>query len=161
VVGSQIQKQQQRKKYTAPRAPQQNAYVAPTTPKKSYRQTIPATQEGRQIQSALNYFGFNAGTVDGQVGRTTRAAIGGYQTYLGYPSTGSLNTFEQELLVSSYNRALAGGDQTFAQIAAQPDGTRGLLKLYRSEIASGSGQTAQPLSPSLPPALPQDIVNDI
>jgi putative peptidoglycan binding protein len=143
VVGSQLQKQQQRKRYVAPR-PQQHTHVAPAPrAQKSYRSTrssIPATQEGRQIQSALNYFGFNAGTVDGQVGSATRAAISNYQYYLGYPSTGSLNAFEQDLLVSSYNRAIAGGDQTFRQIAAQPDGTRGLLKLYRSEIASGQRQ---------------------
>ena len=123
-------------------AAQPRAYVAPRSTKKTYRPSIPATQEGREIQSSLNYFCFNAGTVDGQVGSRTREAIGDYQAYLGYPRTGTLNAFEQNLLVTSYNRALAGGDQTFAQIASQPEGARGLLKVYRAEIASGAQQTA-------------------
>lgn len=142
VVGSQIQKNVDRN-----RANQQPVYRAPAqrqasrTTTRSYRSTIPATQEGRQIQTSLNYFGFNAGTVDGQLGRQSRSAVSDYQSYMGYQATGQLTTFEQELLLRSYNRAQAGGDQTFRQIAAHPDGTRGLLKTYRSEIANGASGT--------------------
>ncbi|MDW3182213.1 MULTISPECIES: peptidoglycan-binding domain-containing protein [unclassified Roseobacter] len=139
VVGSQIQKNVDRN-----RAQQQPVYRAPaqrSTTKRTYRSSIPATQEGRQIQSSLNYFGFNAGTVDGQLGRQSRSAIADYQSYMGYQATGQLTTFEQELLLRSHNRAQAGGDQTFRQIAAHPDGTRGLLKTYRSEIANGVSDT--------------------
>lgn len=138
VVGSQLQKNAQRNRTVAPAPRVTNTYRAP---QRQYRSSIPATQEGRQIQSSLNYFGFNAGPVDGQIGSGTRAAIANYQGYMGYPRTGQLSAFEQELLISSYNRAQAGGDQTFRQIAAQPDGTRGLLKLYREEIANGGPQT--------------------
>ncbi|MFW5881497.1 MAG: peptidoglycan-binding domain-containing protein, partial [Roseicyclus sp.] len=38
------------------------------------RPGIPSTQQGRETQTALNYFGYNAGAVDGQVGPGTRAA---------------------------------------------------------------------------------------
>ena len=141
-------------------AAQPRAYVAPRSTKKTYRPTIPATQEGREIQSSLNYFGFNAGTVDGQVGQRTRDAISDYQAYLGYPRTGTLNAFEQNLLVTSYNRALAGGDQTFTQIAQQPDGARGLLKLYRAEIAAGGQQRPTP-SPTLDPTRAPATVTDL
>ena len=103
--------------------------------KKSTRSSIPSTQEGRNIQASLNYFGFNAGTVDGQLGRKTRDAVSQYQVYLGYPITGQLSAFEQNLLVSSYNRAQAGGYAVQQQVAATPDGTRGLLKTYRNEMA--------------------------
>lgn len=137
VVGSQIQKNTAKN-----RAAQQPLYQAPaartnTAATRNYRASIPATQQGRTLQTSLNYFGFNAGTVDGQLGRQSRTAIADYQSYMGYPSTGQLTEFEEELLTRSYNRAQAGGDQTFSQIAAHPDGTRGLLKTYRDDFASG------------------------
>ncbi len=122
-----------------------------TTTKRSYRKkatkqrsSIPVSQEGKSIQASLNYFGFDAGTVDGQLGRKTRDAVSQYQAYLGYPVTGQLSAFEQNLLTSSYNRAQAGGYAVQQQVAATPDGTRGLLKAYRAEMA---GQTA-PASPT-------------
>ncbi|WP_299632613.1 peptidoglycan-binding protein [uncultured Roseobacter sp.] len=138
VVGSQIQKN-----VTRNRANQQSIFTAPTqrqatTQKRTYRAAIPATQEGREIQASLNYFGFNAGTVDGQLGGQTRSAISEYQSYMGYEPSGHLTSFEKELLLRSHNRAQAGGDQTFRQIAATPDGTRGLLKTYRAEFANGA-----------------------
>ncbi len=154
VVGSQIQKQQQKKRQVTTRyraAPKATAKrTVRATPKKSYRPSIPATTEGRQIQSSLNYFGFDAGAVDGRVGNRTRSAISQYQAYMGYPATGMLNAFEQELLVSSYNRALAGGQQTFAQIAGLPEGTRGLLRLYRADIAA-TGRNAPAVTPQALP----------
>ncbi|MEP5732216.1 MAG: peptidoglycan-binding domain-containing protein [Sulfitobacter sp.] len=106
--------------------------------KKTYKPRIPSTQEGRNIQSSLNYFGFNAGSVDGQLGQKTRNAVSQYQAYLGYPVTGQLSAFEQNLLISSYNRAQAGGYAVQQQVAATPDGTRGLLKSYRAEMAGAS-----------------------
>lgn len=136
VVGSQLQKNADRQRnqqpvYQAPAAQQSATGVT-----RSYS-GIPATEEGREIQSSLNYFGFGAGTVDGQVGPQTRDAIADYQRYMGYEPTGQLTAFERELLLRSHIRAQAGGDRTFRQIASHPDGTRGLLKVYRSEIANG------------------------
>ncbi|MEM9637335.1 MAG: peptidoglycan-binding domain-containing protein, partial [Pseudomonadota bacterium] len=119
-----------------------------------YRSGIPSTQEGRQIQSSLNYFGFNAGRVDGQLGRQSRNAIASYQAYMGYPATGQLSAFEQDLLVTSYNRAQAGGYQTTQQVAASPDGTRGLLKTYRAELA---GQAAPQATAPVVVAAPQPV----
>ncbi|WP_099826798.1 peptidoglycan-binding domain-containing protein [Oceaniglobus indicus] len=127
---------------------------------KTYRKAaprIPATAEGRQIQSSLNYFGFDAGAVDGQLGRKSRNAVSQYQAYLGYPVTGHLSSFEQDLLVSSYNRAQAGGFATQQQVAATPDGVRGLLKTYRAEMAGTTTVAAAPhttvaVAPVAPPA---------
>lgn len=99
------------------------------------RSSIPSTQEGRLIQSSLNYFGFDAGTVDGQLGRKSRQAVSQFQAYLGYPVTGQLSPFELNLLTSSYNRAQAGGQATLVAAANNPEGVRGLLKTYRSEMA--------------------------
>ncbi|WP_299040918.1 peptidoglycan-binding domain-containing protein [uncultured Tateyamaria sp.] len=133
IVGHAATKQNQRKKAT------QRTYT-----RKTYRPGIPSTQAGREIQASLNYFGFNAGTVDGQLGRRSRNAISAYQAYLGYPATGQLTPFEQNLLITSYNRAQAGGYAVNQQVAANPDGTRGLLKTYRAEMAG------QPTTPAFP-----------
>ena len=52
---------------------------------------IPSRQryQNRQVQSALNYFGFPVGTPDGVLGSRSREAIAGYQAYLMYPATGN------------------------------------------------------------------------
>ncbi|WP_386627228.1 peptidoglycan-binding domain-containing protein [Sulfitobacter geojensis] len=131
-------------------------YRKKTYKKKTYRPSLPSTQEGRNIQASLNYFGFNAGTVDGQLGQKTRNAVSQYQAYLGYPVTGQLSAFENNLLVSSYNRAQAGGYAVQQQVAATPDGTRGLLKAYRAEMAGQSpagnqGQTTIVVAPQVAP----------
>ncbi|NRB02187.1 MAG: peptidoglycan-binding protein [Rhodobacteraceae bacterium] len=109
------------------------------------RSRIPSTQEGRQIQASLNYFGFNAGGVDGQLGRRSREAVSRYQFYMGYPQTGYLTPFEQNILISSWNRAQAGGYAINQVLASHPDGSRGLLKTYRAELA---GQTVTPQQPT-------------
>ncbi|WP_299690875.1 peptidoglycan-binding domain-containing protein [uncultured Tateyamaria sp.] len=132
IVGHAATKQNQRKRATTR-----------TYTKKTYKPRIPSTQEGRNIQASLNYFGFNAGGVDGQLGRQSRAAISNYQAYMGYPATGQLTPFEQNLLITSYNRAQAGGYTVNQQIAQNPEGTRGLLKVYRQEMAGGTA-VAQP-----------------
>lgn len=118
-----------------------------STTRKTYRSQLPSTQEGRSIQASLNYFGFNAGAVDGQLGRKTRNAVSQYQAYLGYPVTGQMSAFEQNLLLSSYNRAQAGGYATQQLVASNIDGTRGLLKTYRSEMA-GQTTTVAATAPS-------------
>lgn len=123
-------------------ATNQNQKNKQRTTQRTYRPSLPSTQEGRNIQASLNYFGFNAGTVDGQLGRQSRTAISQYQAYMGYPATGELNPFEYDLLTSSYNRAQAGGYSTNQIIATNADGTRGLLKAYRAELAGQPLQQA-------------------
>jgi len=145
IVGAQIQKNNQVQRE---RAVPQRTYQAPrqvtrsySAPQRTVRPSIPATQEGREIQSALNYFGFNAGTVDGQLGRNSRAAIARYQDYMGYAPTGQLTTFERELLFDTHRRAQLGGEVTRSDIARHPDGTRGLLKIQRSAWAQNGDFT--------------------
>ena len=59
---------------------------------------------------------------------------------MGYDQTGTLTSFQQRLLTSSYLRAEAAGDQSLGIIAGLPDGTKGLLKVYREDLASGAAQ---------------------
>src|SRR5690554_2583587 len=47
-------------------------------------------QQNREVQTALNHFGFNVGGADGAIGPRTRAGISQYQGYLGFPATGQL-----------------------------------------------------------------------
>ena len=131
-------------------AARQRAQTAPraTAP----RSTVPsATREAnREMQTALNYFSFPAGTPDGVVGRNTRNAISQYQGHMGYPVTGQLSLFERDFLITSYRRAMAGGPVTAQMVAANPQGVRGLLLQYRDELATGSMMAAAPVAPAVP-----------
>ncbi len=144
IVGSAATKQNQQKQRTTTR---------------TYRPSLPSTQEGRNIQASLNYFGFNAGRVDGQLGRQSRTAVSQYQAYMGYPATGELTPFEYDILTSSYNRAQAGGYTTNQIIATNSDGTRGLLKAYRAELAGQPMQAPQaPVQTVVVAPQPQTVV---
>jgi peptidoglycan hydrolase-like protein with peptidoglycan-binding domain len=101
-------------------------------------------EQNRQVQTALNYFGFPAGVADGVLGANSRAAIGQYQAFLGYPATGVLSEYERAFLTSSYDRALVGGPQA-AQIMASGQGTRGLLLAWRQEQMG-----VPPAAPTMP-----------
>lgn len=90
-------------------------------------------EQNRQVQTALNYFGFPAGIADGVLGANSRAAIGQYQAFVGYPATGVLSEYERGFLVSSYERALVGGPQAAQIMASSGQGTRGLLTAWRQE----------------------------
>ncbi len=113
-----------------------------TTTRRVYRAPSVSSQQVREVQTALNYFGFPAGTPDGIRGRNTRNAISQFQAHMGYPVSGHLQDYERQFLISSYYRAQSGGAAT-AQIAAQSgQGTRGLLHAYRDE-ALGMQQQGQ------------------
>ena len=116
-------------------------------------------QENREVQTALNYFGYNVGTVDGALGRRSRAGISSYQADMGYPVDGYLNEDEKAFLLSSHQRALASAHvQPYAQIVAT-QGQAGLLRTYRNEQlgiatpqvapqAGGSYMAAAPTAPA-------------
>jgi len=92
-------------------------------------------EANREVQVALNYFGYPVGTPDGVLGRQSRAGISDYQLTLGYTPTGQLTEFERSHLIGSYHRAIAGGAMTMQQAAANPMGLRGLLVTWRDEAA--------------------------
>ncbi len=104
-------------------------------------------RENRQIQTALLYFGFDVGVVDGIVGKNTRSAIRAYQQAMGFASTGRLETSEQDFLLSAYTEFSNGNSDVNWQILANSEGALGLLKaLYLGEnpIADGVIQTVEP-----------------
>ncbi|MGH1356446.1 MAG: peptidoglycan-binding domain-containing protein [Thalassovita sp.] len=101
-------------------------------PKKRYTGNTVARQQNREAQSALNYFGFPAGTPDGVMGSRSRAAVSQYQVFMGYPATGRFSQYERDFLVSSHQRAQIGGPQVIKAMQG-PQGVRGLLITWRDE----------------------------
>lgn len=94
----------------------------------------PAREANREVQTALNFFGFHVGTPDGALGPRSRAGIAQYQAYLGYPATGHLSEFERQILITSMQRAQYGGAHVHQVTARHPDGVRGLLEAVRDEM---------------------------
>lgn len=114
------------------------AQPAPPRQPRVVRPAIPATEAGRQVQTALNYFGFNAGFVDGQVGPATRSAVERYQASQGYPINGrEFPEPQAQHLIGAYLWATNGGAaQTGLQ--GQP-----LLSAYR-QVLAGNTQPTNP-----------------
>jgi peptidoglycan hydrolase-like protein with peptidoglycan-binding domain len=118
-----------------------------TTTTRVVRPGIPATQQGRETQVALNYFGYNAGTVDGQVGPGTRTAIERFQASMGYPVNGrEFSSYQFDFLMDGYFWATQQG-------GAQQTGMRGqqLLFAYRDSLSGASIQSSAPVAVQ-PPA---------
>lgn len=125
LIGHAITKDQQQKKRT--------------TTTRVYRPGIPSTTQGAQTQTALNYFGYNAGRVDGQVGPGTRRAIESYQASMGYPVNGrDFQPYQYDFLMQAYHWAQSGG-QVQSGLAGQP-----LLLSYRQKVQSGTLYTTAP-----------------
>ncbi|MBZ0124556.1 MAG: peptidoglycan-binding protein [Roseovarius sp.] len=112
-----------------------------SAPQRVYRAPVNtvARQQVIEEQTALNYFGFPAGTPDGVRGRNTRNAASQFQAHMGYPITGNLTEYERQFLVSSYYRAQSNPAMTAQLVAQRGMGPRGILHAYRDEAA---GMTA-------------------
>jgi peptidoglycan hydrolase-like protein with peptidoglycan-binding domain len=118
------------------------------------RPAIPATQQGRETQSALNYFGFNAGTVDGQVGPSTRAAIERYQRAMSYPVNGrEFSDYQFDYLMDAFYWAQNGGAAQ-SGLSGQP-----LLFAYRDSREGRTLPAAAPAQSAPQPPATTVIVN--
>ncbi len=113
-VNKNRQQQQQQQRATTQRSSSANSFQR---------------QQNRQVQAALNEFGFPAGTVDGQLGQRSRAAISNYQSYMGYQPTGYLDDFQRQNLLSAQQKLQAGGGAAYPQVVAN-EGVQGLLKAF-------------------------------
>lgn len=114
-----------------------------------------ARQANREVQTALNFFGWNVGAADGAIGPRSRTGISMYQAYLGFPPTGQITEFERVVLVTAHQRAQFGGPQVTQVAARHPDGMRGLLEVVRDELTgapAGRVAAAEPEAPAAPVA---------
>lgn len=125
-----------------------------TTTRRVYRAPTVSSQQVREEQTSLNYFGFPAGAPDGVRGRNTRNAVAQFQSHMGYPVTGNLQDYERQFLISAYYRAQSGGMATSQLIAERGQGTRGLLHAYRDEAMRGA-MGAQPQGQGVMASVPQ------
>ncbi len=99
-------------------------------------------ESNREVQRALNHFGFPAGTPDGVLGSKSRSAISQYQALLSFPVDGTLNDIERNILVTAYQRAMMGGQFVTQTVSTHPMGMRGLL-MKQKEESLGVGGTTQ------------------
>lgn len=94
----------------------------------------PQRAANRVTQTALNYFGFNAGGADGIFGPRTASAVQAYQSFMQFPVVGKLTNFERDVLVAAYNRGQAGDFETLQLINTNPLGVRALLLDTRDRL---------------------------
>lgn len=120
----------------------QGQRVRPRSPQPASAATLSQRQQNREVQTALNHFGFNVGTPDGSIGPRSRAGISQYQSYLDFPATGQLTEFERSVLITAYQRAQFGGPQVMRIVNTHRDGQRGLLSAVRDELAGGRTRSA-------------------
>ena len=106
-------------------------------------------EANREVQMALNHFGYEVGTPDGVLGARSRAAISRFQGLLGYPQTGTLTPFERGVLVAAHRRALEAAPETQRMAASHPLGGRGVALMQRDVMAglpgAGFGAVAMPV----------------
>ncbi len=106
--------------------------------------------QNRNVQTALNYFNFDAGVADGVFGRRTRSAVSDLQAYMNFPISGELSAYEKDFLLSSFARAEAGGATTSNIILTDPEGSRALLTAYLANpIGNGNNLGAVQTANSL------------
>ncbi len=103
-------------------------------------------EANRDVQIALNHFGYPVGAPDGSIGPKSRNAISQYQVLLGYPPTGQLTEYERMLLVTAYQRAIMGGPLVARTVATHPLGMQGFLLVQRDEMAGIA--PAEPVAPA-------------
>jgi peptidoglycan hydrolase-like protein with peptidoglycan-binding domain len=89
-------------------------------------------QQNMEVQSALNYFNYPVGTVDGSLGPRSQAAIRQFEADHGFYADGYLDDAERAFLTSSYHRGISGNVGPHGAALAQ-GGTRGLLGSFNRE----------------------------
>ncbi len=137
IIGHAIAKDQQKRKTSS----------APRKSTKSSGISSAQREANREVQTALNFFGYPVGTPDGAIGPKSRAAISSYQATLGYPPTGQLTDYERTILVTAYHRGVAGGPVVAQAVASHPMGMKGLLMAQRDEMAGVVPNVAQAVTP--------------
>ena len=128
IIGSAVAKDNKKKKKT--------------TASSSSSSSSAAREANKEVQTALNYFGYNVGTPDGAIGPKSRAAISEYQAFLGYPATGELTENERLILVTAYQRAVAGGATVAETVSSSPFGLKALLVAQRDEMSGVAPSTS-------------------
>ncbi len=84
-------------------APPGPEYVPDESPAEARRsERLLDGEERRDVQRALQWFGFYSAGIDGAFGRGTRSAMAEWQAAQGYPVTGVLTTLQRQELISDW-----------------------------------------------------------
>lgn len=141
IAGAAAQKHQQKKKATS---------TSGRSKKTASKPASSAKRGDAQVQVALNYYNFEAGTPDGVFGPGTRAAIRRYQSYIGEPATGEMTAAQTTALLSAYARDTAGSTPGLFAGNRTASGNAQMSTL----LASLGSQGTNDLAPATPePAL--------
>jgi peptidoglycan hydrolase-like protein with peptidoglycan-binding domain len=131
IIGGAIANENNKKKSTKSTKTKVKTKAKSTKPSMSAEQR----EANKEVQVALNHFGYNVGTADGALGPKSRAAISEYQAFLGYPATGELSAHERTILVTSYHRTVAGGPIIAEVVSNSVYGLKAVLLAQRDEMA--------------------------
>ncbi len=112
----------------------------------------------RSVQSALNFFGFDAGGLDGVLGRKSRGAINEFQTFMGYEPTGSLTREERRFLLSAFNEINVDDEALALKISLGLVSVQDLLKA-RAEGEPEIAGTAEEPAPNVPLSMRSLCIN--
>ncbi|WP_233270391.1 peptidoglycan-binding domain-containing protein [Chachezhania sediminis] len=85
-------------------------------------------QQRAAVQSALNDFGFPVGGADGVYGAKTRSGVSNFQASMGYPVTGTLTPYEQQMLLGAHNSYKTGMHNSTYPGLYQAEGPQGLVR---------------------------------
>lgn len=119
---------------------------------------IAEREANREVQTALNHFGFNVGTPDGSLGPRSRSGISQLQALLGYSPTGHLTDFERTILMGAYQQALVGGPGVMQVASTHPQGMRGVLVMQRDMM---SGVPMQGMGGQMMANAPQGMMPNV
>jgi peptidoglycan hydrolase-like protein with peptidoglycan-binding domain len=116
---------------------------------RSSRSSAPSPErlKNKELQEALNYFGYNVGRPDGVLGQQSRRGISQFQACVNRPITGAFDSFEEQFLKNSYFRAQASATETLRIVAGKPNGYCGLLQQYFLELQGGGQQQPAAAAP--------------
>ncbi|WP_299817088.1 peptidoglycan-binding domain-containing protein [uncultured Jannaschia sp.] len=134
IIGGAIANQAQR-----PRTVYRTTTLRRSTPSVSSAQR----QQNSEVQTALNYFGFDAGGADGVLGARSRSAVSAMQAFLALPADGTLTEFERSVLTAAHSRAISGNPDTLRLISTSPLGARAALKAQYA-LMTGAPVAAEP-----------------
>ena len=85
-------------------------------------------QQRAAVQSALNDFGYPVGSADGVYGRNTRTGMSNFQASMGFPPTGNLTPYEQQILLGAHHSYTSGMHNSTYPGLFQSEGMHGLLR---------------------------------
>lgn len=111
--------------------------------------------QNRQVQAALNYFGYNVGRVDGSIGRNTRNGIARYQSDMGFTADGQMDSFERDFLINSQQRAEVSYNIAPYNTIVATQGRGGLLRTFRNEQLGIAPVARAPAVQQFPAVQPQ------